>query len=388
MDAMARLQLVGGHMDLEPAEDADAPAACGYTPSDVRRAAKDEALGIYAAAVGGRRVPILKTLLTSVCERDCYYCPFRSGRDYRRATFKPEEMARAFDGMARAGAVQGIVLSSGIAAGGLRTQDRLIDTIEIVRHKLHYQGYVHLKLMPGAERDQVLRAMQLADRVSINLEAPNAERLEHLAPHKGFLEELLQPLKWVDEIRRTRAPSGTFKGRWPSTTTQFVVGAAGESDLEILSTSAYLIQRLGLARTYYSVFHPIENTPLAGLPAENPLRQHRLYQSSFLLRDYGFGLEDMPFAQDGRLPLDTDPKLAWARANLGATPVEVNRAGREALLRIPGIGPRGADAILRARRLHTLTDLRDLGALGIIAARAAPFILLNGRRPAHQLNLF
>lgn len=387
MDAMARLQLVGGHMDLEPAEDADAPAACGHTPSEVRRAAKDEALGIYAAAVGGRRVPILKTLLTSVCERDCYYCPFRSGRDYRRATFKPEEMARAFDGMARAGAVQGIFLSSGIAAGGLRTQDRLIDTIEIVRHKLHYRGYVHLKLMPGAERDQVLRAMQLADRVSINLEAPNAERLERLAPHKGFLEELLRPLKWVDEIRRTRPPDGTFKGRWPSTTTQFVVGAAGESDLEILSTSAYLIQRLGLARTYFSVFHPIADTPLAGLPAENPLRQHRLYQSSFLLRDYGFGLEDMPFAQDGRLPLDTDPKLAWARANLGAAPVEVNRAGREALLRVPGIGPRGADAILRARRLHTLTDLRDLGALGVISARAAPFILMNGRRPMYQLGL-
>jgi predicted DNA-binding helix-hairpin-helix protein len=350
----------------------------------VCRAAKDEALGIYAAAVGGRRVPILKTLLTSVCERDCYYCPFRSGRDYRRATFKPEEMARAFEDMARAGAVQGIFLSSGIAAGGLRTQDRLIDTIEIVRHKLHYQGYVHLKLMPGAEHDQVLRAMQLADRVSINLEAPNAERLERLAPHKGFLEELLKPLKWVDEIRRTRAPAGTFKGRWPSTTTQFVVGAAGESDVEILSTSAYLIQRLGLARTYFSVFHPIADTPLAGLPAENPLRQHRLYQSSFLLRDYGFGLEDMPFAQDGRLPLDTDPKLVWARANLDAAPVEVNRAGREALLRIPGVGPRGADAILRARRLHALYDLSDLAALGIVAARAAPFILLNGRRPAFQ----
>ena len=144
----------------------------------------------------------------AACERDCFYCPFRAGRNYRRATFKPAEMAAVFSQMNQAGAVTGLFLSSGIAGGGVRTQDRLIDTADILRTRHDFQGYVHLKLMPGAERDQVLRSMQLADRVSINLEAPNSARLEKLAPHKVFLEELLQPLKWVDEIRRTQLPSG------------------------------------------------------------------------------------------------------------------------------------------------------------------------------------
>jgi predicted DNA-binding helix-hairpin-helix protein len=396
MDAVAKLRLFNEHMALEPAEEATgAPGPCGHSPAALQRALsaetrgllstrQQESLGIYAATAGGRKVKLLKTLLTSACERDCYYCPFRAGRDYRRATFKPEEMARAFNDLHQANIAEGLFLSSGVAAGGVRTQDRLIATGEILRTRYKYRGYLHLKLMPGAERDQVLRAMELADRVSINLEAPSAARLERLAPHKGFHEELLRPLQWTEEIRRTLAPARAFNGRWPSLVTQFVVGAAGESDLEILTTAGYLIQRLHLARTYFSAFRPLEDTPLENLPAENPWREHRLYQSSFLLRDYGFDLEDLPFGQDGRLPLDVDPKLAWARATLGETPVEINRAARETLLRVPGIGPRGADAIVRARRSGPLRDLRDLQRLGVVAVRAAPFVLLAGRRPAWQ----
>jgi predicted DNA-binding helix-hairpin-helix protein len=126
---------------------------------------------------GGKTIALLKTMLTSACERDCYYCPFRAGRDYRRATFKPEEMARTFNELQRSRIAEGLFLSSGVAGGGVRTQDRLIDTIDVLRNKLNYRGYVHLKIMPGTERDQVLRAMQLSDRISVNLEAPNSRRL-------------------------------------------------------------------------------------------------------------------------------------------------------------------------------------------------------------------
>lgn len=414
MDALAKLQLLSTQMGLEPAEEKDlapasnpyAAAPCGHSPAALRAMVdgeaaaaasapasalerKKHALGVsYAAMPGGKRLPMLKTLLTSACERDCFYCPFRARRNYRRATFKPEEMAQTFSQMQQAGMVEGLFLSSGIAAGGMRTQDKLLDTVDILRRKHAFGGYVHLKLMPGAERDQVLRAMQLANRVSINLEAPNSARLAHLAPHKVFLEELLQPLQWVDEIRRTQPAHGAFAGRWPSTVTQFVVGAVGESDVEILQTADYVTRQLHLQRVYFSAFYPIEDTPLANTPAENPWREHRLYQAAFLLRDYGFEMEDLPFTAAGHLPLEADPKVAWANANLRATPVELNRADRRALLRVPGIGPKGVAAILQARRRGTLRELSDLRALGILTQRAAPYILLNGRAPAHQQRLF
>jgi predicted DNA-binding helix-hairpin-helix protein len=337
---------------------------------------------------GGKTIPLLKTMLTSACERDCHYCPFRAGRTMRRTTFQPEEMARTASDMHRAGMVDGLFLSSGIIGGGQKTQDRLLETVAILREKHHFRGYVHLKIMPGAEREQVRQAMRLADRLSINLEAPNDGRLLTLAPLKQFAEELLRPLQWVNEIRAAEDGRAGWNGRWPSTTTQFVVGAAGESDLELLSTSEYLFHTLNLARTYYSAFHPVPDTPLENHPAEDPLRQHRLYQASFLFRDYGFDLEDMPFDQRGNLPLDIDPKLAWAQEHLSERPVELNRAARQELLRVPGIGPLGARRIERARRLGTLRDLSDLRAIGVHAGPPAPFVLLAGKRPPQQLKLF
>jgi predicted DNA-binding helix-hairpin-helix protein len=199
------------------------------------------------------------------------------------------------------------------------------------------------------------------------------------------MEELLQ-LRWAEEIRKTQSARLGWNGKWPSLVTQFVVGAVGENDLEILSTTSYLIKKLRLARTYYSAFSPVMDTPLENHAPENPWREHRLYQSSFLLRDYGFDLEDMPFTREGFLPLDVDPKVAWARQNL-RDPIEINRAERRELLRVPGIGPKGVEAILIARRQSTLRDLTDLKALGIIVARAAPFVLLN-ERPTWQLSLW
>ncbi len=409
MDAEAKLELLADNSTLEPTEErridlpplANALAPCGHSPADLKRTveqvqsvavssldAKRNSIGIHHAQMpGGKTIVLLKTMLTSACERDCYYCPFRAGRDYRRATFKPEEMAKTFNELQRSRIAEGLFLSSGIAGGGVRTQDKLIDTIDVLRNKLNYRGYVHLKIMPGTERDQIYRAMQLSDRISINLEAPNSNRLAALAPHKVFLEELLKPLQLAEEIRKTQPAYRGWNGKWPSLTTQFVVGAVGENDLEILSTTAYLIKRLRLARAYFSAFNPVTNTPLENHAPENPWREHRLYQSSFLLRDYGFDLEDMPFTQAGFLPLDVDPKVAWARQHLH-DPIEINCADRRELLRVPGIGPKGVEAILAARRKGRLRELKDLRPLGVIIARAAPFVLLDGRRPSWQLGLW
>ena len=382
MERLEKVKLLSSDMQLET--DGHEPLVCDplIDPEKIKHIPISE-----AQMPNGKRIKLLKTMITSACERNCYYCPFRAGRNMRRATFKPEELARTFQLMYKTGRVEGMFLSSGIIGGGIRTQDRLLDTADILRNKLGFRGYLHLKIMPGAERAQVERAMQLASRVSINLEAPNTKRLQALAPLKIFTEELLQPLKWAEEIRQNQSPHRTWNGRWPSSTTQFVVGAVGESDLELLATSEYLIRNARLKRAYFSAFNPIKDTPLEDHAPTDPLRQHRLYQSSYLLRDYGFSLEDMPFDQTGNLPLGEDPKLAWARSSLQHAPVEVNRADRRQLLQIPGIGPKGAAAILNARRKGKLHDLRDLDKLGVVAKRAAPFILLDGKRPAYQLQM-
>jgi len=402
MDSLAKLALLGQYMHYEPAEEVgNAPA----TPADCPMKDGAPAVKPVPAAPGGpcrpedlpisnvhlpngKTMPLLKTLLTSACERNCYYCAFRAGRDFRRTSFTPDEMGKTFMQVFRSGAAQGIFLSSGVAGGGMRTQDRLLDSAEVLRHKHGYSGYLHLKIMPGAERAQVERAMQLANRVSINLEAPTTARLARLAPQKVFLEELLTPLRWIEEIRRSQPASQGWNGHWPSSVTQFVAGGAGENDLELLQTSEYLHRKLRLARVYFSGFAPVPGTPLEGEKAINPWRTHRLYQADFLLRDYGFSVEDLPFSASGDLPLDTDPKLAWARANLSGQPVEINRADLHELLRIPGIGPVGARAIVAARGRNALRQIEDLKALGVRTQRAAPFILMNGRRAPLQLALF
>jgi predicted DNA-binding helix-hairpin-helix protein len=383
MDAIGRLKLLTDQMHLEPAEDC---TIVGTKHASSLQNGDD--IFVHPAKLpNGKSIQLLKTLLTSVCERDCYYCPFRSGRDFRRATFKPEEFASLFMNLHRVGAAEGIFLSSGVAGGGIRTQDKLLDTADILRHNLGFRGYIHLKVMPGAEKAQVERAMHLADRVSVNLEAPNTERLARLAPHKIFIEELLRPLRWVDEIRRAQPAYKGWNGRWPSTVTQYVVGGSDESDLELLTTTQWLHKNVSLKRAYFSAFSPIHDTPLENKAPTNQLREHRLYQASFLLRDYGFDLEELPFVGDGNLPLPTDPKLAWAQVNLQEQPIEVNKAERKELLRVPGIGPKGANAILQARRQGKLKDLSMLKKLGVIAERAAPYVLLDGHRAPVQMTL-
>lgn len=396
MDSLNQLNLLSSEMRFE----ADAEQINASPVVDACSRVDD--IHIHPAVMpNGKRVRLLKTLLSSACERDCFYCPFRAKRDFKRATFKPEAFAKLFMQLHHAKLVDGLFISSGLAGGGVRTQQQLLDAAEILRGKMAYTGYLHMKIMPGAEKGQVLRSMQLSDRVSVNLEAPNRSRLAKLAPRKVFWDELLQPLRWVEEIRRTQpAPQQPWRfdygekdasaqrGRWASSTTQFVAGGADESDLELLSMTARGYSDLGLARTYFMAFSPVPDTPLENKSPTPKLRELRLYQASFLLRDYGFDLEELPFATDGDLPLSTDPKIAWAEINLKEMPVEVNTASPRELLRVPGIGTKLAEKIVAARRQKKLSDLSQLKKLGVLTERAAPYLLLNTRRPAHQNRLF
>jgi predicted DNA-binding helix-hairpin-helix protein len=379
-DTMTKLTQMGDVTAFEPVGD---------QPQQERRRAPyqshslEECITNVSTPTGKRK--ILKTMVTTACEKNCFYCPFRAGRSkMRRLTFSPDELAGGFDTLQRAGKVEGMFLSSGIIKGGVTTQDKIIETAEIVRRRYEYKGYLHLKVMPAIEYDQLYRLMQLADRVSVNLEGPTQERLNALAPKKDFEHDLLTMLRWAEEIRRTH-PDEKLAG----TVTQFVVGAVGDTDQELMSLSNRLYRQFGLTRAYYSGFSPVEQTPFENLPAIDPLREHRLYQASFLLRDYSWKVEDFPFQSDGNMELALDPKRAWAERHLREAPVEIMSASREELLRIPGIGPVGASAIIHARRLGRLTDLSYLRHLNIRSPeQAAPFILLDGHRPALQMNLF
>ncbi len=329
--------------------------------------------------------PVMKSMMTTACERNCHYCVFRAGRaKTKRVTFQPDEMASAFETLESSKKVDGLFLSSGIIKGSVTTQDKLIDTADIIRNKQRYPGYIHLKIMPGIEYDQLYRSMQLADRVSVNLEAPTSERLAALAPKKIFIEELLQMLQWADQIRRDHQNE-----KLASSVTQFVVGAVGDTDLELLSMSDKLYSQAQLARVYYSAFGPVPGTPFENLPATEAIREFRLYQSSFLLRDYRWDVEELPFLGSGNLRTDVDPKQAWADEHLLHQPIEVMTAEREQLLRIPGVGPVGADAIIRSRRRGALTELIHLRRIGIRTPhRLAKYVLLDGKQPARQLKLF
>lgn len=377
-DTMQKLTQMGDATLYEPAGD---------TPQQERGRFQSRSLAECISQVStpmGKK-QVLKTMITTACERNCFYCPFRAGRGKtRRVSVRPDELAGAFDQLQRARQVDGLFLSSGIIKGGVSAQDKIIDAAEIIRRKYRYPGFIHLKIMPSAEYDQIKRAVELADRISINLEGATAERLNALAPKKDFDEELLKRLQWAHEIRQALPP-----GKRTSIVTQFVVGAVGDTDVELLSLSDRLYRQMRLSRVYYSAFHPVIQTPFENLPAVAPLREFRLYQASFLLRDYGWDVEELNFTGTGNLNLEVDPKRAWADANLRETPLEIMQATREQLLRIPNVGPKGADAILAARRKGRLSDLAHLRQIGIRAPeQAAPYILLDGHQPPQQLALF
>jgi putative DNA modification/repair radical SAM protein len=375
MDVVQKLEALGESAQY------DLCNACG----SATRARDDLGRWIYPAALpDGKRVRVLKVLMTNVCQKNCYYCSVRASRDVPRTSFAPEELARAFERMHRADLVDGIFLSSGMCDGTDRTMDAMIACVELIRTQYQFSGYIHLKLLPGASEAHIERALQLAHRVSVNLEAPNADRLAAIAPRKDFEHELARPMhiakRLIDASGGRLAPAGQ--------TTQFVIGAAGEPDREILDTTARLYHEIDLRRAYFSAFQPVPGTPLDGLEPTPAWREHRLYQADWLLRFYGFSFQDLIFDADGNLSRRADPKMIYAQAHPELFPVEVNHASREELLRVPGIGPRSVARILQWRRQGTLRGLVDLKKSGAVSERAASFILLDGTRPPHQLPLW
>lgn len=338
-----------------------------------------------ASQAGGGKARLFKVLQTNACRFACTYCFTSCAIKRQRTTFKPDELATTFISLSRQNRADGLFLSSGIVPDADTTMEKMLATVERLRLKEGYTGYIHLKLIPGASKDLIERAVDLADRVSLNLEAPGQERLSQFAPDKEFSESMWGRMVWASQLIRAARSEGRAAAR--SLTTQFVVGAVGESDRELLATVQRAHRELGLWRAYFSAFKPIERSPLAEQPAEDPTRALRLYQSDFMLRDYGFGYDELPFDEDGLLPRDKTPKQAWAERHLHE-PVELNRAARHILLRVPGIGPKSADKIIAARREVKLRDLSQLKALGVNAGWAAPYVLLDGRASAVQLALW
>lgn len=318
----------------------------------------------------GRRLNLFRVLQSNNCEWDCPYCPLRRSNDVPRTALAPEEMVTLFMERYTAGAVQGLFLSSAVD-GGLRPAMRqMLDTIELLRVRYEYGGYIHLKLLPGARQDEVERAATFADRVSINLEAPNGERLKRIAPERTW-RSIMEPMAYVRDAQAAGSlPSGQA--------TQLVVGAAGESDREIFTAATRLYREFNLRRVYFNAFRPQRNTPMEGVNPTPFVRQQRLQEADWLLRHYDFRPEELPFDTDDNLPLRVDPKFAWALAHPEQFPVEVNTAPREALLRVPGIGPISLERILAMRRTVRFRELQHLQKIGVVTSKARHFVLLNG----------
>ena len=337
---------------------------------------------IYRAAVpGGKPVPLFKVLLTSVCTNDCAYCANQVGRDSPRFSFSPDELAKTFMELHSKRLVRGLFLSSGVAGNASRTQEDMVKALEILRHKHGFEGYIHLKILPGAAFDCVEAGCYLADRVSINMEAPTARHLSRLSSKKNLHQDIVERMRWVKQLTEKNeriVRSGQ--------TTQFVVGAAGETDQDILRTVGALYNEVELRRIYFSAFKPVRRSPLEGLNPTLPKREHRLYQTDWLLRVYGFSPQELELAlnEKGNLHMLKDPKLVIAQKQPWLFPVDVNRAGYEELLRVPGIGPISAKRIVEARREHSIFSLEQLKKMRVITRRAVPFIWFQGMLPIEK----
>jgi len=358
----------------------DLSCACG--DSDQRTRGEDGKWIYPAVLPDGRRIFLLKILQAGGCERNCGYCAQRSGGLQGRSMFTPDELAGLFDRLHRSGKVGGLFLSSAIHGSAVKTMDRMLATVEIIRRKQRFHGFVHLKILPGSEEPQIRRAMELANRVSVNLEAPTDESLRRIAPGKSLENDLIKTLGFIG----ARLEEGHLRAT--SQTTQFVVGAGDETDREILGTLWRCYRELNLGRGYFSAFQPIRGTPLEGKPAPPLDREHRLYQSDFLLRKYGFTYEDIVFGGEGNLSLNMDPKSVWVSLHPEIFPVEINTAPQPLLLRVPGIGPDSASKILRFRRTDRIRSLKNLQSLSRRWRTAAPYLLLDGKRALGQRVLF
>jgi len=332
---------------------------------------------VYPSKAGSTIVPIFKVLMSNVCEINCFYCASRAGRSFREYSFTPEELAATFASLYEKGLVKGIFLSSAIEQSPNKIMEKMLKAIEIIRFKQGFKGYVHLKLMPGAERGYIERACEVATRVSVNLEAPGQDRLKRISPKKDF-DSILDMIKDTSKL---------IGDRNVSQTSQFVIGAADEPDREVLEVCEKLHQEYKLKRCYFEAFRPIPGTPLEEKPATPKRRESRLYQADMLLRDYGFKAEELPFDDKGNLPLEKDPKLLWSLSHAEKFPLEINNASPEELRRVPGVGPLTAAKIVEMRAKGKIRDISQLKLCGVKVGKASPFILLEGRKTSPQLPL-
>ncbi|MBB05108.1 MAG: putative DNA modification/repair radical SAM protein [Pseudooceanicola sp.] len=368
-------------------------ASCASSGGKRRDSADGKGLGsvtgsgiCHAYAPDGRCISLLKILMTNFCIYDCAYCVNRVSSNVERARFCPEEVVTLTMEFYRRNYIEGLFLSSGIIRSPDQTMSDMVRIARMLRKDHHFRGYIHLKTIPDAAPELIEEAGLYADRLSINVELPTDHAVKSYAPEKDP-DQIRRAMGDV-RLRREAGKERSFTGKRPAKfapagqSTQMIVGADGADDRTILKTSTRLYSSYKLKRVYYSAFSPIPDSA-AALPLIKPplMREHRLYQADWLMRFYGFEADEIAGAtRGGNLDLEVDPKLAWALANRHNFPVDVNRADRETLLRVPGLGTRSVGRILTTRRHRTLRydDLRRMGAN---LKQARPFITLLDWRP-------
>ncbi|MDA8431719.1 MAG: radical SAM protein, partial [Nitrospiraceae bacterium] len=324
---------------------------------------------IFALPQGGYSV-LLKTLLSNACANDCRYCPLRSGSNVQRCTLRPEEIARIFMEYYRRRKVFGLFLSSAVIGSPDITMEKINAVARLLRQQHEYRGYIHLKIIPGASDAAIEEALSLSTAVSLNIEAPGKKHVDRLSGRKDFDRDILRPIKLMGRLTSEGMRFSRIK-----CTTQFIVGASDETDSEIIHYMSGLYRRLNFNRVYFSAYQQGLGDP--GIPGERRelrdrkepfMREHRLYQVDFLFRRYGFSEQEIPLDLLGNLSLDKDPKQVWADSHTSFYPVRINTADREALLRVPGIGPETVKKVLKARRESKIRRVEDLGVKGRRAA--------------------
>ena len=353
-----------------------------------------EGMGIcHAYAPDGRCISLLKILLTNSCIFDCHYCINRKSSDVRRARFTVREVVDLTLNFYRRNYIEGLFLSSGIIRSSDYTMEQLVSVARSLREEHDFRGYIHLKTIPDADPELARQAGLYADRLSINVELPTEQGLKRLAPEKdgkqieGAMADMRASMEDMGDARRRYRHAPRFAPAGQST--QMIVGADDADDRTIIRRARSLYDRHALRRVYYSAFSPIPS-PSSVLPLKRPplLREHRLYQSDWMMRFYGYSASDLEQATDpasGCLPLDIDPKLAWALRHRDIFPVDVNRAPREALLRVPGLGVKAVDRILASRR-HRSLRLDDVARFTRSVVKLRPFLVTSDWRPSQLLD--
>ena len=388
---MAQLDIQQKLAILADAAKYDASCASSGTSKRDSRGGKgvgsSEGIGIcHAYAPDGRCISLLKILLTNSCIFDCHYCINRKSSNVRRARFTADEVVQLTLNFYKRNYIEGLFLSSGIISSPNYTMEQIVEVARSLREDHDFRGYIHLKTIPDADPDLVRQAGVHADRISINVELPTVSGLTRLAPEKSAprIEGAMRDMKGAIEDGRDAKRYRSAPGFAPAgQSTQMIVGADAASDRDIVQRASTLYDRFALRRVYYSAFSPIPDASVV-LPLQRPplMREHRLYQSDWLMRFYGFAPKEVEQATDdkGMLPLDIDPKLALALKFRGSFPVDVNRAPRELLLRVPGLGTKAVKRILASRRWRTLR-LDDVARLTQSIGKARPFIVTADWRP-------